>query len=690
MLRLTGCLFCLFFITCATLLAQPTATSDEQTGAFLQRGHTQDVHFVGWSPDGTLLVSQSGVDGWIRVWNAATGQLNWEIKAALLKPDAPLKSPDGKLLASGERNKGYEIRDAQSGNLISSIPVRSATAQRVISPDSSIIAKRDSYLDHAVRLFDAKTNQLIRLLEGHPGIILATTFSPDGKVIATGSTDRTIRFWDPQTGALLKTLFGHTQQVTGLAFSGDGKTLVSTSRDDTVKIWNVADGRLLSSFKLHTAGADGIISPNVTRDGRTLIGAYREAVKIWDLTTGKELYSLTSNELHPSGGPGELQSTEESGDVLAVALGPDETLIVSAHEDKTIKIWDAQTATLKRIIKTRFPDLKAVVFSPDGKLIATGNYESDCRVDFWSVQTGKRVLSLGPDSDYVNSLSFSRDGSKIASGHAFKDLIIWNAKTGKLIRKLDQPFSEFDNVAFSPDSKFLVSAGRNQNVLLWNVQNGKLVWAALPVDWETDRRLAEEGKKRKTVSVAEEAERRETLALEKETATWMGRVLISFDHFGEPLNPLEQRMMEKGELNKSLTKQSAAEAEGVWLRLRNNSPLPISFRTDSFYAPRPECGLKRKDSSLTVGLCDGAEVSIQYEIEEAKGMPVAYGIDVSFQSILPPGASVLFSVLRTHLTNGRSVFVRYRYLRQKEETKLEEIGSAYRAKFRSSQLRNRR
>jgi hypothetical protein len=430
-------------------------------------------------------------------------------------------------------------------------------------------------------------------------------------------------------------------------------------------------------------------SLNVSRDGRILVGANGRAVKIMDLTTGNELHSLTTNELHTSGEPGGLQRTWEGSDVTSVALSPDENLIVSTHEDGTIKLWNAKGAKLKRIIKSRFRDIQIVVFSPDGKLIATGHNSGDSRVDFWSVRTGKRVLSLGEDSDYVSSLSFSGDGSTIVTGHSFKpDLIVWNARTGRPIRKFEQPYSQEDHVALSPDGRFLVSGGENQNVLLWNVQDGRLVWSAFPIDWDTETRFREDSKRRAAIQAAENAEeKRKTRAADKETAAWAGRVSISFHHFGVPVNPLEQHMMEKGELNKSLIAQSAEEAEGVWLRLRNNSPLPISFRTDSFYAPQPGCGIKLKDDSQ--GLCDGAEVSIQYGITESNGKPVPYGLDMSFGSVLPPGASVLFSVLRAHLTNRRTVFVSYTYLKQ-NEVDLNEYGSEQRVQFRSSQLSKRR
>ena len=87
------------------------------------------------------------------------------------------------------------------------------------------------------------------------------------------------------------------------------------------------------------------------------------------------------------------------------------------------------------------------------------------------------------------------------------------------------------------------------------------------------------------------------------------------------------------------------------------------------------------------GLCDGAEVSIQYEIEEANGKAVPWGLDMSWNAVLPAGASVLFSVSKSHLENRRTVFVSYTYLKESEQHMLEEYGTTRRVSFRSARKR---
>jgi WD40 repeat protein len=92
-----------------------------------------------------------------------------------------------------------------------------------------------------VQLIDTSSWQVIRTLEGHTSGVNSVAFSPDGKLLASGSTDWTIKLWEVATGSPVRTLYGHTWVVNSVAFSPDGRLLASSSSDDTIKLWDISD-----------------------------------------------------------------------------------------------------------------------------------------------------------------------------------------------------------------------------------------------------------------------------------------------------------------------------------------------------------------------------------------------------------------------------------------------------------------
>src|SRR5690349_5654935 len=78
-------------------------------------------------------------------------------------------------------------------------------------------------------------------LKGHTALVYSVAFSPDGKVLATGSYDNTVKLWDFKARKELLTLKGHTAPVYSVAWSPDGKTLASASQDKTIRLWNPKD-----------------------------------------------------------------------------------------------------------------------------------------------------------------------------------------------------------------------------------------------------------------------------------------------------------------------------------------------------------------------------------------------------------------------------------------------------------------
>jgi WD40 repeat protein len=99
---------------------------------------------------------------------------------------------------------------------------------------------------------------------GHARDVISVVFSPDGRLLASGSEDGTIKLWRVADGSLVRTLTGHTNDVNSVSFSPDGRLLASGSEDNTIKLWRVADDALRQTYN----EIFGAFSIQFSSDGR--------------------------------------------------------------------------------------------------------------------------------------------------------------------------------------------------------------------------------------------------------------------------------------------------------------------------------------------------------------------------------------------------------------------------------------
>jgi hypothetical protein len=120
--------------------------------------------------------------------------------------------------------------------------------------------------------------------------VSSVSFSPDGKILASGSWDNTIKLYSMPDGLLLKTLEGHTHDVESVCFSPDGKILASGSSDKTIKLWSIPDGELLKTLEAHTGFVRSI---SFSPDGKILAsGSADSTIRLWTMPDGKPVYLL--------------------------------------------------------------------------------------------------------------------------------------------------------------------------------------------------------------------------------------------------------------------------------------------------------------------------------------------------------------------------------------------------------------
>ncbi|KAJ6016215.1 NACHT and WD40 domain protein [Penicillium herquei] len=172
----------------------------------------------------------------------------------------------------------------------------------------------------------------IQTLEGHSSCVECVTFSPNGRLLASGSRDFMIRIWDYGIGALQHTLDGNLGPVSALVFSPDGQLLVAGS-DKSVQIWDPITGALQHTLSGHL---DDIRSVAFSHDGKLLASGSRDkTVRLWDPVTGALQQILRGH----------------SGCVQSLVISSDGQLLASASNDETIKLWNLSTGTLQRTLK---------------------------------------------------------------------------------------------------------------------------------------------------------------------------------------------------------------------------------------------------------------------------------------------------------------------------------------------------
>jgi WD40 repeat protein/serine/threonine protein kinase/Flp pilus assembly protein TadD len=289
----------------------------------------------------------------------------------------------------------------------------------------------------------------------HGGEVLSVAFSPDGKTVLTGSSDKTARLWDAATGRPLGQAMEHSSLVWAVGFSPNGRTVLTGSRDKTARLWDAATGRPLGQPLPHSAPVSSVaFSP----DGKTILtGSWDKTARLWDAATGR-----------PLGQPREHRDM-----VRSVAFSPDGKTILTGCDDNTAQLWDAATGQrLGRPLEHRAP-VWAVAFSPDGRSILTGSYDGTARL--WNGELGQpagRLLELGR---LVQAMAFSRDGKTILTGGRDGKARLWDVPSGHLLGQPVELETGIYAVALSPDGKTILTGGRDGKARLWDVPSGHLL-----------------------------------------------------------------------------------------------------------------------------------------------------------------------------------------------------------------------
>ena len=292
------------------------------------------------------------------------------------------------------------------------VPVVSPIASLRFSPDGKLLAV-GAYRE--VRLIDPATNKLLATLAGHADYVRSIAFSPDGKMLAAGGglpqRGGEIKIWDTQSHQLVKTMQGDKDCIYSVAWSPDGKLIASGSYDKMVKLWDVASGKELRNLQDHI---DAVFAVAFSPDGKRLASASQDrTVKIWDVASGRRLYTLG----------------DASDGLTSIEYSPSGDRIAAAGYDKTIYVWrlgDTDSSLIQSLIADE-GSILALVWTPDGKMIVTSS--SDGSVRFRDAATLNPLRVIDHQPDWVQALSISPDGTRLAAGRYDGSLTMYDTKT---------------------------------------------------------------------------------------------------------------------------------------------------------------------------------------------------------------------------------------------------------------------
>jgi WD40 repeat protein len=322
------------------------------------------------------------------------------------------------------------------------------------SPDGKRIASAST--DTTVKVWDATLGQELLTLRGHKHYVLSVAFSPDGRRIVSGSQDRTVRVWDADTGRQTLLIEGHTDSVNDVAFSPDGKRVLSASSDCLIKLWDAANGQVTHTLQGHRAPVRAV---DVTQDGARVASASDDTtVRVWNAASGQEAAVLKGH----------------GGEVWGVGFSPDGSKLASSGTDRQVKIWDVATGKESLTITGHSSTVRSVAFTPDGKRVVSASDEKLIKV--WDLANGGALLTLkGQVAGQAKHAVFSPDGKRLAS--AIARPAIWNLNADHEGTILSGPGSDIWTVALSPDGKTIVSGDTDGAIKRWDVLHRRQVLA---------------------------------------------------------------------------------------------------------------------------------------------------------------------------------------------------------------------
>jgi WD40 repeat protein/serine/threonine protein kinase len=339
------------------------------------RGHTDRVWTVSISPDSSTIAS-ADADGNLKLWThppQSSAVVTQEHSAPVVA--AALSGRGDVFATSAETDPGQvTLWNLSQAGFDGGEPITAAEAVRSLKflPATETLVGGGKY---------GNVQTLSPVEADWPkyrsGTTLATSISPDGRLLAAGGDHQRVVLWRTDRRELVAELAGHTNGVIGLSFSPDGRLLASSSHDQTIRIWGVDDHRLLHVLRGHQAGVESVAySP----DGDLLAsGSGDHTLKLWNTRTGQNTATLQNN----------------CGPIHSVAFSPDGRTLAAACEDGSVNLWNVNTRQRTLELKEHDGQVRFVEFTSDGAILVSAG-QTRAGGSRWVAWLAGRAAGDGP------------------------------------------------------------------------------------------------------------------------------------------------------------------------------------------------------------------------------------------------------------------------------------------------------
>jgi WD40 repeat protein len=444
-----------------------------KTGRVLQRfpSHHEVIEAAAFSPDGRSVFAGTTF-GVVRRTDTETGKeigqfAETDPKQYVGSVNSIAVSADGRSALIASNDKTLRLWDVQTGKILQRFVGQSDSAQcGSISPDGNRALSGGK--DRTVRLWDAETGKQVLRYTGYSdafGSLAYPAFSANGGVL-TVSDSGMAWLWDAQTGKPAQ-LPWEAAQFPSSVISPDGRMVYRDSAKGQ-GVWDAETGKQV--LAIDKAAAGNVVAAAFPPAGHDqLATSDGEAVLVWDLRKGKQLYRFEAKPgwrprlLYPEG--------DQNPSVITLALSPDGKRVLTGDWEGSVRLWNAASGIHTQSFKVQSVRKIALGFSPDGRkmLMAASDHSTELR----DTKTGEELQQFSTASEppahgAAGLPMVSADGGRVLLGNS-----VWDVESGKQIQRLVAPSGNAISGAISPDGRRVLLGYDDGAARLWDVESGK-------------------------------------------------------------------------------------------------------------------------------------------------------------------------------------------------------------------------